>query len=69
MVIRLLLILLCLGVLSTMTGCAVEFPAYGTSFSGGGTDREAQPYSKQWGRPDGGPYHPWEQPGGYGSLN
>jgi hypothetical protein len=63
MVTRLLLILLCLGVLSTVIGCSVEFPSYGT-FSGGGTDREAQPYSKQWGRQDE-MYHLWDRPTGY----
>ncbi len=31
MVPRLLLICLCLGVLSTVTGCAVAFPSYETS--------------------------------------
>jgi hypothetical protein len=49
---RLLRIFLGLGVLSTVTGCFVEVPSYGTSFSGGGTDRETQPYSKQWARWD-----------------
>jgi len=63
MVTRLLLIFLCLGVLSTVTGCHVEFPAYGTSY-GGGTDRETQPYSKQWARWDA-MYHPWDRPTGY----
>jgi len=61
---RLLLIVLCLGVLSTVPGCFVEFPSYGTSSSGGGTDREAQPYSKQWGRQDE-MYHPWDRPTGF----
>ena len=64
MVTRLLLICLCLGVLSTVTGCYVEFPSSGTSFSGGGTDRETQPYAKQWGRQDE-MYHPWDRPTGY----
>jgi len=64
MVSRLLLICLCLGVLSIVTGCYVEFPSYGTSSSGGVTDREAQPYSKQWGRQDE-MYHPWDRPTGY----
>ena len=36
MVTRLLLIVLCLGVLSTVTGCYVEPTSYGTSASGGG---------------------------------
>jgi len=54
---RLLRIFLGLGVLSTVTGCFVEVPSYGTSFSGGGTDRETQPYSKQWARWDE-MYHP-----------
>jgi hypothetical protein len=61
---RLLLICLCLGVLSTVTGCFVEFPSYGTSSSGGETAREAQPYSKQWARWDE-MYHPWNRPTGY----
>ena len=64
MVIRLLLICLCLSVLSTVTGCSVAFPSYGTSSSGGGTDRETQPYSKQWERWDE-MYHPWDRPTGY----
>ena len=38
MVIRLLLILLCLGVLSTVTGCHVAFPSYGTSSYKAGTE-------------------------------
>ena len=66
MVTRLQLIVLCLGVLSTVTGCQVEFPSYGTS-SGGETYRETQPYAKQWGRQDA-MYHPWERPSGYGDL-
>jgi hypothetical protein len=66
---RLLLIFLCLGVLSTVAGCYVEPTLYAPSSSGGGTDDETPPYRKQWGRQDGGPYHPWERPGGYGSLN
>jgi hypothetical protein len=33
---RLLLIVLCLGVLSTVTGCSVEPTAYATSSDGGG---------------------------------
>jgi len=36
MVTRLLLFCLCLGILRTVTGCAVEFPAYGTSSFGRG---------------------------------
>jgi len=60
MVTRLLLILLCLGVLSTVTGCYVEPTAYGTSSSGGGTDDATWQYGKQLGRQDG-PYHPWER--------
>ena len=68
MVTRLLLIFLCLGVLTTVTGCYVEPTAYGTSSSGGGTDDETRQYRKQWGRQDE-PYHPWERPSGYGSLN
>jgi hypothetical protein len=66
---RLLLILLCLGVLSTVPGCYVEPIAYGTSSSGGRTDNETQPYRKQWGRQDRGPYHPWERPPVYGGEN
>ena len=66
MVTRLLLICLCLGVLSTVTGCYVEFPSYGTSSFRGGTEEGTQPYSKQWGRQDE-MYHPWDRPTGYSS--
>ena len=61
MVTRLLLILLCLGVLSTVTGCYVEPTSYGTSSYGGGTDDETRQYGKPWGRQDGAS-HPWERP-------
>ena len=47
MVTRLLLIFLCLGVLSTVTGCYVEPTSYGTSSSGGGTDDERRQDRKQ----------------------
>ena len=53
MVTRLLLIFLCLGILSTVTGCYVEPTAYGTSSAGEG-------------RPDG-MYKPWNRPVGYNS--
>jgi len=66
---RLLLIFLCLAVLSTVTGCYVEPPSYGTSASGGGTDDETRQYRKPWGRQDGGPYHPWERPSYGGGAN
>jgi hypothetical protein len=62
MVTRLMLIVLCLGVLSTVTGCYVEPTAYGTSSSGGGTHDETRPYRKPWGDAT---YHPWERPAGY----
>jgi len=65
---RLMLILLCLSVLSTVTGCYVEPTAYGTSSYGGGTDDETRQYRKQWGRQEG-PYDLWKRPGDYGSLN
>ena len=52
MVTRLMLIFLCLGVLSTVTGCYVEPTAYGTSSGGGRHD---------------GMYHPWNRPVGYNS--
>jgi len=78
MVTRLLLILLCLGVLSTVTGCYVEPTSYGTSSYGvgayqaepygGRTDYETRQYRKPWGSQDGA-YHPWERRGGYGDLN
>src|SRR5215475_10227500 len=64
MVTRLLLLCLCLGILRTVTGCAVEFPAYGTSASGGETDPESQPYRKQWEGWDE-MYRPWSRPAGY----
>ena len=60
---RLLLIFLCLSVLSTMTGCAVEPTPYGTSY-GGETDYETRQYGKQGGRQDE-MYHPWNRPTGY----
>ena len=53
MVTRLMLIFLCLGVLSTVTGCYVEPTAYGTSSSGGGRHDEM--------------YKPWNRPVGYNS--
>jgi hypothetical protein len=53
MVTRLMLIVLCLGVLSTVTGCYVEPTAYGTSSSGRGTQGEI--------------YHPWNRCVGYDS--
>jgi len=62
---RLLLLVLCLGLLSTVPGCYVEFTAYGTSY-GGGTDDETRPYRDPWVR-QAGPYHPWERYSGYGS--
>ncbi len=61
---RLLRILLCLSVLSTVTGSHVAFPSYGTSSSRGGTEEGTQPYSKQWGRWDA-MSHPWDRPTGY----
>jgi len=64
MVTRLLLILLCLSVLITVTGCAVEPTAYGTSSSGGGTDDKTRQYGKQQGRQDE-MYHPWNRPTGF----
>ena len=64
MVTRLLLICLCLGVLSTVTGCSVAFPLYGTSSYQAGTEEGTLPYSKQWGRQDA-MYHPWDRPTSY----
>jgi hypothetical protein len=64
---RLMLIFLCLGVLSTATGCYIEPTAYSTSYEGG-TDDETRQYRKHWGRQDE-MYHPWNRPTGYGSLN
>jgi hypothetical protein len=63
---RLMLIFLCLGILSTVTGCYVEPTSYGTSSYGGGTDDETRQYRKQWGDAT---YHPWNRPTGYGALN
>jgi hypothetical protein len=62
---RLLLILLCLGVLSTVTGCYVEPTASGASSYGGGTADETRQDRKQWGDAA---YHPWERPVICGSL-
>jgi hypothetical protein len=61
---RLLLIVLCLGILSTVTGCYVEPTSYGTSASEGGTDDKTWPYGKQRGRQDE-MYHPWNRPTGF----
>jgi hypothetical protein len=58
---HLLLILLCLGVLSTVPGCAVAPTAYGASSSGGGTEDETWQYGKHGGRQDE-MYHPWNRP-------
>lgn len=66
MVTRILLIFLCLGVLSTVTGCYVEPTSYGTSSSGGGTDDETRQDRKQGGRQDE-MYHPWNRPVVYNS--
>jgi hypothetical protein len=66
MMTRLLLIFLCLGVLSTVTGCYVEPTAYGTASSGGETAAETQQYGKQQGRQDE-MYHPWNRPVCYDS--
>ena len=55
MVTRLMVIFLCLGVLSTVTGCYVEPAPYGTSGVGA--------YQGD------GMYHPWNRPTGYGDLN
>jgi hypothetical protein len=63
----LLLIILCLGVLSTVLRCYVEPAGYGTSSDGGGTDYETRHYRKQWGRQDE-TYHFWNRPTGYGAL-
>ena len=60
MVTRLLLIFLCLGILSTVTGCYVQPTSYGTSSYGGGTDYATRQDRKPWGKQDG-PYHPWER--------
>jgi hypothetical protein len=74
---RLMVIFLCLGILSTVTGCYVELTPDGTSYRvgayqgesyRGGTDYERRQYRRHWGEQDG-TYHPWERPGGYGSLN
>ena len=64
---RLIVIFLCLGVLSTVTGCYVEPTPYDTSY-GVGTDYETRQDRKQWGRQDR-MYHLWNRPTGYGSLN
>jgi len=67
MVTRLLLILLCLSVLSTVTGCSVEPTAYGTSSYGGETDDKTRQYGQHGGRQDE-MYHPWNRPVLCGSL-
>jgi hypothetical protein len=64
MVTRLLLILLCLSILSTVTGCSVAPTAYRTSSSEGETDDETRQYGKQRGRQDE-MYHPWNRPTGF----
>jgi hypothetical protein len=74
---RLLLIFLCLGILSAVTGCYVEPTPYGTSYgvgayqgesSGGGTDYNRRQDRRHWGEQDG-MYHPWNRPSGYGDQN
>ena len=67
MVTRLLLIVLCLGVLRTVTGYAVAPTASGTSFSGGETDGATRQDGKHGGRQDE-MYHPWNRPVLCGSL-
>jgi len=62
MVTRLLLLVLCLGVLSTVPGCYVEPASYGTSSSGGGTDDKTRQYRKPWGDATD---HPWNRFNGY----
>ena len=52
MVTRLLLIVLCLGLLGTVTGCYVKPTSHATSSSGGETDYETRMY-KPWNRPVG----------------
>ena len=73
---RLMMIILCLGILSTVTGCYVEPTPYDTSYgvgayqgepSGGGTDYERRQDRRYWKDQDG-PYHPWERPVICGSL-
>ena len=79
MVRRILLLLLCLGVLSTLSGCAVDFFPSGPS-SNEEYERGAyygEPYrgddeSRSWERDRA--YHQWERrrdpySGGYGDLN
>ena len=70
MVTRLMLIFLCLGVLSTVTGCYVEPTSYGTSSYGRRTDYETPQYPwechKQRVRQDG-PYRPWKCHSDYGN--
>jgi hypothetical protein len=61
---RLLLIFLCLSILSTVIGCAVEPTAYGTSVYGGETVDETRQYGKQRGSQEE-MYHPWNRPPGY----
>jgi hypothetical protein len=67
MVTHLLLIVLCLGVLRTVPGCAVAPAASGTSASGGGTEDETWQDGQQRGRQDE-MYHPWNCPVMCGSL-
>ena len=77
MVTRLMVIFLCLGILSTVTGCYVEPTPYGTSSgvgayqgesSGGGTDYDRRQDRRHWGEQDG-TYHPWNRPTGYGDQS
>ena len=77
MVTRPMVIFLCLGVLSTVTGCDVEPTPYGTSSgigayqgesSRGGTDYDRRQDRRHWGEKDG-MYHLWNRPSGYGDQN
>ena len=79
MVRRIRLLLLCLGILSTLSGCSVDLSSSGLSFKGG-SEREAS-----YGETDGGDaekrswekqraYYQWERmrdpySTGYGDLN
>src|SRR5262249_49379621 len=61
MMTRLLVLLLCLSILSTVTGCYIAPASYGTSSSGGRTEDETRQYRAPWGRQDGEPLRSWER--------
>jgi uncharacterized repeat protein (TIGR03803 family) len=52
----------------TPDGTSYGMKAYQGKSYGGGADDERWQDRRHWGEQDG-TYHPWDRPGGYGSLN